>query len=87
MHGNLADKVQQGKEENLTVYQQYTAAEMKEKQVQKQRAPHETQMTDDARIRRHKERRERRGRKKKDTQKDATENPSKKAENKIDVIA
>ena len=87
MHGTLAEKVQQGKEENLTVYQQYSAADMKEKQVRQQQAPHEAQTTDDVRIQRHKERRKRKGKKKKDVRKDTGQAAVHKSDNKIDIIA
>lgn len=51
MHGSLAEKIQQVKEENLHLYQQYTTAELKEKDLQKKREMTETNKTDDTRIR------------------------------------
>ena len=51
LHGSLAERVQQVKDENLNLYQQYTTAELKAKDLQKQREMTEANKTDETRIR------------------------------------
>ena len=67
-NSQVVEKVQQAKQENLAVYQEYSADDLKEKQRLKRRQVYEAQKADDVVInekqREKKEKRERRRRKK-----------------------
>lgn len=89
-HGTLAEKVQQSQEGNLTQYQQYTAAEMKQKDVQKQREANKADKTDDTRIRdrRKRQRKETRNRAGEEQLEDGTSADSSEQQDHIlDIIA
>ena len=51
LHSAAVEKVQQVKQESHIVHQQYSAVEMRQKDINKQQQVHETNKTDDARIR------------------------------------
>lgn len=64
-YSSTVEKVQQVKQDNLTVHQQLAASEMKEKNALKQREVHQTDKTDDIRIRDMKKRQEKKNKDKK----------------------
>ena len=57
---SVLDKVQQVKQENLTVYQEYSEADMKDKDVKKQRQVAQSEKSNAAKVRERKKR-ERKG--------------------------
>jgi len=60
-NSQVVEKVQQAKQENLAVYQEYSADDLKEKQKLKSRQVYESQKADDVIINeKQKERREKR---------------------------
>ena len=89
LYTTVAEKVQQVKHENLVVYQQQTAVETKEKDVQKQRELNETNKTDDVRIRdrESKQQKNKRENKKRNSKGKDALSASQKTGHKVDIVA
>ncbi len=87
-HSSSVDKIQQAKNDNQTVYQQLTVAELKEKDVQKQREVQETYKTENLKIkdRGKKQKKNRKNNRQKNNRESDTVDASKHPEHIIDII-
>lgn len=87
-HSALVEKLQQVKQDNLTVYQQYTAEEIQQKNAKKQQEVNESPKPEDIRVsdNNKKERRQKKNTKNDEQAKEENETNQKESIHLVDII-